>query len=101
MREPLEERIAAMVEAAAEEVVADRTRPTQEFCDELRELRQQLEMSVEEFSTTYGVSTEEIRVAELARGVKPSTAWALLVAMIKVDPKGTADVVANAKKKNG
>ncbi len=99
-REPIEERILRMVEEAALEFKQTEKLPTQEFADELRELRQQLGMSVEEFSAQYDISTAEIHTAELARGIKPSTKMRLLVSMIKTDPQAVADLVAATKKKN-
>lgn len=101
MGESLEDWLAARVEAAAEEWVAAAAKPTQEFSDELRELRQQLGMGVEEFGETYDIPTEEIRIAELARGVSPSTKWRLRVSMIKSDPKGVAELIANVRSKGG
>ena len=101
MKEPLSERILFLLEAAAEEMELNRTRPTQEFADELRQLRQQLGLTVKEFSVKYGASVAEITTAELARGIKPSTKMQLLVCMIKSDPKKVAEIVkiARAQKK--
>lgn len=69
---------------------------SQELADQVRELRQQLELSVEEFADRYAIPVADIRIAELSRGVE-DLKMRLLVAMIKSDPKRVADIVARVR----
>ena len=95
--EPLGERLIRMVEEGVEDIKRQRLLPTQEFADELRELRQRQGLSVEQFSERYGVPTAEIITAELARGVPPTSRMRLMVEMIRADPQGVADLIASLR----
>jgi len=98
--EPLGERLVRLAEEGVEDLKRQRLLPTQEFADQLRELRQRQGLSVEQFSERYGIPTAEIVTAELARGVKPNTKMRLLVEMIKADPQGVANLIASLRNKD-
>lgn len=97
--EPIGEWLISRLEMLAEEKELDKNAPTQEFADQVRQLRQQLGLSVDEFCARYDIPTAEVITAELSRCVKPSFKMRLLIKMIKADPKRVAEIVERARKR--
>ena len=97
MDEPFGEWLIARLEAYREEQELKKTQPTQEFADQVKQLRLQLGLSVQEFGDRYAIPTADIITAELSRGVEPSSGMKLMIQMIRHDPKRVAQIVANAR----
>ncbi len=97
MNEHFGEWLIARLEEFREEQELKKTQPTQEFSDQVKQLRLQLGLSVQEFAEKYAIPTTEIITAELARGVEPSLQMRLMIQMIKHDPKRVTEIVANAR----
>jgi putative transcriptional regulator len=67
------------------------------LADDLRALRQRLNLSQEGFADRYGLSVANIRNWEqLNKNTQPDSSARLVIEMIKVDPVGVAEIVKTA-----
>lgn len=68
--------------------------PSLSFADRLRNLRQRLDLSQDEFATRFGLPVATIRNWEQGRRQNVGAAPELLISMIEKDPEGMTEMVS-------